>query len=60
VLLFRWFAKAYNWTPEQVLNLPIEAFDWLPAVETAMDEAYMMERRAEEARNRPARGGRGR
>jgi hypothetical protein len=56
MLHYRWFAKIYGWTPEQVDGLPPEAIDWLPAIENAMDEATAMEQRAEEARNR----GRGR
>jgi hypothetical protein len=57
ILLTRWFAKMYNWTPAQVDELPVECYDWLPAIETAQYEAQAAEQRAEAARNRP-RGGR--
>jgi hypothetical protein len=57
VLISRWYAKMYNWTPAQVGELPIEEYDWLPALETAENEAQAAEQRAEAARSRP-RGGR--
>jgi len=40
VLLWRWYAKVYGWTPDQVDALPIEALEWLPTVEEAAHEAH--------------------
>jgi hypothetical protein len=57
VLVSRWFAKNYGWTPEQVANLPLEEYEWLPAIEMAEIEATAAQQRTEAARNRP-RGGR--
>lgn len=59
VLMSRWYAKTYGWTPDQVGELPIEEYEWLPAIEMAEAEAIAAEQSAEAARNRP-RGGRGR
>lgn len=57
ILLFRWFAKVYGWTPAQVRDLDIDLFEWLPAIEAADAEAAHMATRAEEARYRkPGRG----
>lgn len=39
VITWRWFARAYGWTPNQVSELPIEAQTWLPIVEEAAHEA---------------------
>jgi hypothetical protein len=58
VLISRWYAKMYHWTPEQVGELPVEEYDWLPALEIAEYEAQAAEQRAEAARNRPRGGGR--
>ena len=55
----RWYAKTYGWTPDQVAELPIEEYEWLPVIEMADAEAQMAEQRAETARNRPRGGGRG-
>ena len=52
VLLYRWYAKTYGWTPDQVRELPADVFDWLPAIEIADAEAAAMRQKAEEARNR--------
>jgi|1185.fasta_scaffold83427_3 hypothetical protein len=39
MLTWRWFAKVYGWTPDQVEELPLEARDWLPLIEEAAHEA---------------------
>ena len=39
MMLYRKFAKAYQWTPEQVRRLRLDELDWLPVIEDAEDEA---------------------
>lgn len=39
MLTYRWFARQYGWTPDQVDELPIEAWEWLPLIEQAADDA---------------------
>jgi hypothetical protein len=39
ILLKRWFAKTYGWTPRQVDDLSLDELSWLPLVEQAHDEA---------------------
>ncbi len=56
VLTSRWFAKTYGWTPEQVGELPLEEYEWLPAIETAEAEAQLAEQKQNEVRNRRGRG----
>jgi hypothetical protein len=38
-----------------VLDLPVDIFDWLPAIEMAQAEAEAMEQRKNDAQNRTAR-----
>lgn len=48
MLLYRYFAKMYQWTPQQVDDLPLEALEWLPVIETAaMAAAEFEQQRAE-------------
>lgn len=35
MLVDRWFARTYGWTPDQVSELPLEDYEWLPVVEQA-------------------------
>lgn len=52
VITHRWFASAYHWTPDQVGDLPLDDYDWLPTVEEAAHEARNLLTRQEA--NRPA------
>lgn len=56
VLWYRWFAKQYGWTPDQVDELPVEFYDWAPVIETADSEASERRQKIEERRNRGGRG----
>ena len=38
-MLYRKFAKAYQWTPEQVRRLRLDELYWLPVIEDAEAEA---------------------
>jgi len=38
-MLYRKFAKAYQWTPEQVRRLRLDELFWLPVIEDAEAEA---------------------
>ena len=38
-MVYRWYAAAYHWTPDQVDNLDLEHVDWLAAIEIAEREA---------------------
>lgn len=53
ILWFRWYAKTYGWTPDQVRELPIDCFAWFPAIEAAHNDAVERRQRMEEAKNRP-------
>jgi hypothetical protein len=56
LLTWRWYAKVYGWTPEQVENLPLEALDWLPVIEEAAHEASeFLSRRATQTSMGPRR-----
>ena len=35
MMIYSWFAKAYNWTPAQVDELSLEQVHWLPVIEEA-------------------------
>ena len=35
MMLYRRFAKAYNWTPDQVRKLRLDELFWLPVIEEA-------------------------
>jgi hypothetical protein len=39
ILLYRWFAKTYGWTPDQVEAAPLEVQQWFPLIEEAAQEA---------------------
>jgi len=39
MMLYRKFAKAYQWTPEQVRRLRLDELFWLPVIEDAEAEA---------------------
>jgi hypothetical protein len=55
VVTSRWYAKAYGWTPDQVAELPIEEYEWLPAIEMAESDAIAARQKQDEVRNRPRR-----
>ena len=38
-MLYRRFAKAYNWTPSQVRGLRLDELFWLPVIADAEAEA---------------------
>ena len=53
MLTYRWFAKTYGWTPEQVREcLTEDEFEWIPKVETAAQRALVAQ---QEAAQREAR-----
>ena len=58
MLSYRFFAKSYGWTPEQVDSLPDSAYEWLPKVEQAHARVIEMEQKAaaREARGKQRRG----
>ena len=43
MLKYRWFAKAYGWTPSQVDDLWEDEDEWIPAIETAWAEVARLE-----------------
>ena len=53
MLSYRFFAKTYGWTPQQVDDLSEACYEWLPKVEQAHARVTdMKQREAErEARN---------
>jgi hypothetical protein len=59
MLTYRWFAKTYGWTPDQVReHLTEEEYEWLPKVETAAIRAAEDQQKAaaREARGKQRRG----
>jgi hypothetical protein len=56
LLVWRWFAKTYHWTPDQVEEAPLEVQTWFPLIEEAFHKAQEEFAKAEArmARN-PAR-----
>jgi hypothetical protein len=57
MLTYRFFAKNYRFTPDEVRELYLEEAEWLPLVELAAGEAIRIEQAREErmARSRDAR-----
>ena len=47
MMTYRFFAQSYGWTPDQVRELSMEEFDWLPLVEAAFSEAERQEQAAQ-------------
>jgi hypothetical protein len=47
VMLYRWYAKTFSWTPQQVRELPLDCFNWFPIIEEA--ENLLQERLNKEA-----------
>lgn len=59
LLLERWFAEQYGWTPAQVGELSLEQLTWFPIIEQAMDKAREKHTKdATRASNVTGRGGR--
>lgn len=54
MLIERWFARQYGWTPSQVRALPLETLHWFPIIEQA--EARASQLHADQ--DRPKGGGR--
>jgi len=46
-----WFAENFQWTPDQVAELPLDSLDWIPIVATAKHEAQRMKQNAQQAHN---------
>lgn len=44
MLSIRWFASMYNWTPDQVLELPVEYLEWFMPIEQAQARAERLMR----------------
>jgi hypothetical protein len=58
MLTYRWWAKMYGWTPEQVAELPLEICEWFPAIEEAEHEAGQMRQRMQQrSAASPGKGG---
>jgi hypothetical protein len=47
LLTYRWYAKTYGWTPDQVDELPADVVIWFPAIEQAVD--HVVEKRQQQA-----------
>jgi len=54
MLSYRFFAKTYGWTPDQVDNLTEEAYEWLPKVEQAHARVTEMKQKEAEREARSA------
>jgi hypothetical protein len=51
-LLDEWFADAYGFTPGQVAEMPLEAYQWYPVIRRAHNEAAAMRQRQAERMRR--------
>lgn len=57
LLLYRWYARMYHFSPEVVDRLPLEALTWFPLIEEAEVAAQEIQQRQE--RRAQERGHRG-
>jgi hypothetical protein len=55
MLTYRFFAKAYGWTPEQVNSLTEEEYEWLLKIEEGHVRALELKQRREAASRRAGR-----
>lgn len=55
MLTYRWWAKLYKFTPDEVDDLPPQALKWFPVIEDAADHAAELERKRAERDARPRR-----
>jgi hypothetical protein len=44
-LLDEWFADTYGFTPAEVAEMPLEAYQWYPVIRRAHNEAAAMRQR---------------
>lgn len=53
MLLWRFFAKNYGWTPDQVEEAPLDVQTWFPLIENAASQAQekMAKQEAKSARH---------
>jgi len=57
VLIHRWFAATYGWTPDQVGDLDLDDLLWLPVIEEAAHEAQeFLSKQNAKASQGPRRG----
>jgi hypothetical protein len=57
LLVWRFFAKTYGWTPDQVEEAPLDVQTWFPLIEEAVHEAQEFLSKAE-AKSQNTRMGR--
>lgn len=55
MLLKRFFAAKYGWTPEQVDNASLDALTWFPLIEEAEQHAIEVEQKRQSRENRSGR-----
>lgn len=57
MLTYRWFAENYHWTPDQVRELDLDEYTWLPITQAGLQEAQRVEqeREARMAKKQPQR-----
>jgi hypothetical protein len=53
MLIKRWFAKVYHWSPEQLAKADLDILTWFPLIEEAEQNAIEIEqkRQARESRS---------
>ena len=44
-LLDEWFADTYGYTPQEVAEMPLEAYQWYPVIRRAVGEAAQIRQR---------------
>jgi hypothetical protein len=54
MLSYRFFAKTYGWTPQQVDELSEDCYEWIPKVEQAHARVTEMKQREAEREARAA------
>jgi len=47
-LLDEWFADTYGYTPAEIAEMPLEAYQWFPVIRRAHNEAASLRHRQEQ------------
>ena len=47
-LLDEWFADTYGFTPREVADMPLEAYQWYPVIRRAHNEVTAMRQRQDQ------------
>lgn len=51
MLVYSWYARTHNWTPQQVDELSMEELEWIPLLAEAIGQAQEVMQKQDEAQN---------